>query len=187
MKLIIGLVGEKGGGKETFGELLISLLPNKRICHIRFSDLLAETLNLWSIPKTRQNLQKIAVAMKDEFGVNTLPDALFDKINQVECDIVLLDGVRWESDVKLVRNFKENVLVYVTADLMVRYNRIRKRNEKAFEDATSFEQFMKEEKAENELLIPKIGHEADFMAINNTSVEDLKKQIQHFISQYQLS
>jgi dephospho-CoA kinase len=186
MKLVIGLVGEKGGGKETFGDLLKELLPNHSLTRVRFSDLLSQTLEMWSIPKTRANLQKIAVVMKDGFGPNSLPDALYEKINNLDSDIVILDGVRWDSDVKLLRNFKENVLVYVTTDLMTRYDRIKRRNEKEFEDATSFEQFMIEEKAENELLIAKIGETAEVRVNNHGSIDDLKNEVHKFIIQLKL-
>ncbi len=183
MKTVIGLVGEKGSGKETFGKIL-KKLTRKKVAHIRFSDLLSETLHSWSLPQTRENLQKLAVVMKDGFGSNTLSNAIYQRIKNLKADVILIDGVRWESDVSLIRKFEKNLMVYITSDLMLRYERLKKRNQKIDEENTTFEQFMKEEKAENELLIPRIGAKADYKIINNGTLEQFKKDIRVFAEKF---
>lgn len=184
MRFVIGLVGEKGSGKETFAKILQGLVPDKKIAHIRFSDLLKETLNIWDIPTSRENLQKIAVVMKDNFKTDAVSHATYQRINNLEAEIVLVDGVRWETDVKLIKKFKKNMLVYITADLMSRFERLKKRNEKLQEEDTSFEQFMKEEKAENELLIPIIGAKADYKIVNNGTLKEFKEDIKVFAKKF---
>lgn len=181
MKIIIGLVGEKGSGKETFGNLLQELIPEKKIVRIRSSDILSETLTLWDIPKTRENLQDLAIYMDQGFGKGTLSHAVFARIEKMDADIVIFDGVRWETDVDLIRKFPKNFLVYVTASLETRFERIKTRKEKAFEEGTTLKQFMHEEKKLTELQIPKIGKEADFKIENNTSLQDFKTQVKKFI------
>ncbi len=184
MEIVIGLVGEKGSGKETFVKLLKETAPKIALTHSRFSDILNETLKAWDIPTTRENLQKLAVVMKDGFGADTLSHAVYQRVAEDPAIVVILDGVRWETDLKLIRSFPKNILVYVTADLMVRFDRLKGRGEKADEGNSSFEQFMKEEKAENELLIPRIGQGADVTIINNTSLGDFKKKVENFYTTY---
>ena len=182
MKLIIGLVGEKGSGKETFAKIFQSLMPDKKIAHIRFSDHLKDTLTLWDIPITRANLQKIAIVMKDNFSPDAVSHAVYQRINAQDADYILLDGVRWESDVELTQEFKNNLLVYITADLKVRFERLKTRNEKVGEETTPYEQFTKEEQAENELLIPEIGASSDYKIENDGSLEEYKQKVEEFIS-----
>lgn len=177
-KTIIGLVGEKGSGKETFGDLLQAIAPQKKIIRIRSSDILSETLTLWDIPKTRENLQDLAIYMDQGFGKGTLSQAVFKRIEKSEADIVIFDGVRWDTDVDLIRKFPKNFLIYVTADLEVRFERIKARKEKAFEEGTTLKQFMHEEKKLTELQIPKIGKTADFKIENNGNLEDLKQKVE---------
>lgn len=179
-KIVIGLVGEKGSGKETFGNLLQEILLDQKIYRIRFSDILVDTLKIWDIPKTRENLQKLAVVMKNGFGEERLPHAVETRINQSDADIVLIDGIRWMADVNFLKSFDKNLLVYITANLKIRYERLKNRSEKVYEEATTFEQFMKEEQAENELLIPKIGSGADYKIINNGTFEQFKKEVRAF-------
>ena len=183
MKIVIGLVGEKGSGKETFGNFLKVLLPRKHIDRIHFSDILVETLALWDIPKTRSNLQILAQYM-EEFGKGTLSSAIKKRALKSKAEIVIIDGIRWESDLKMLKSFPKNLLVYITADLKIRYQRTKLRKEKAFEEATTFEQFMKEEKAKNEVLIPKIGYGADFKIINNATLEEFRAQVEKFSDKY---
>lgn len=184
MKLVIGLVGEKGSGKETFGNILQGLIPNTAIQRVHFSDILVETLDLWSFPKTRENLQTLARYMEDGFGRGTITNAVKGRVINSTADIVIIDGVRWEPDLELVRSFPKNVLVYVTADVETRYKRTKLRKEKAYEDATSREQFLKEEAAKNETLIPGIGADADFKVNNNGDLEQLKEQVEKFNKDY---
>lgn len=184
MKTVLGLVGEKGSGKETFGNILKKILPSKKITHTRFSDILADTLFLWDLPKTRANLQDLAIIMKNQFGDGTLSHAMKVRIENDNSDIVIIDGIRWMSDVELLKSFPKNILVYITADLKVRFERLSQRAEKSDEKTITFEQFMKEEQKENELLIPKIGKAADWKILNNSTIEDFEKEVINFKNQY---
>lgn len=182
MKIIIGLVGEKGSGKGTFTDLLQEVLPNKNVIQLRSSDVLKETLESWNLPKTRENYQKLAVAMRDTFAPDALTQAMYKRIINTEADVVIFDGVRWETDVKMLKQFPQSYIVYVTAGLPVRYQRLKTRREKEGEATTTMDQFVKEEQAETEVLIPKIGTEADFKIINEGTLEDYKGKVKKIAS-----
>lgn len=177
MKTVIGLAGEKAGGKGTFTETLKSLLPMKKIAYAKFSDILTDSLKLWGLELTRENYQKLSVAMRNTFGEGTLTRAIQRRVETLDADIVILDGVRWDSDVVLLRSFPINFLVYITADVRLRHARSQKRKEKAGEENASLEQFMKEEQAETEKDIPRIGSSADFTILNNEGPRELQAKI----------
>ncbi|MDP3999523.1 MAG: hypothetical protein Q8P76_02945 [bacterium] len=180
MKTVIGLVGEKAGGKGTFTEILKSLLPNKKIAYAKFSDILTDSLKLWGLELTRENYQKLSIAMRNTFGDGTLTQAIQNRIKTMDADIVILDGIRWESDLKLLRSFPANLLVYVTASAELRHTRSQKRGEKAGEENATFEQFMKEEEAETERAIPKIGMSADCTIVNDEEMPQLEQKVRKF-------
>lgn len=177
MKLVIGLVGEKGSGKETFGDILEKLLPGEKIVRIRSSDILAETLTLWGIPKTRENLQDLAIIMDGHFGDGTLSNAVAKRINSLKADIVIFDGVRWLTDVTLIKSFPKNYLIYVTASLKLRFNRLRARKQKADEKSLTYKQFLHEENKKTEKFISEIAEGADFKIENDSTLPDFKKRI----------
>lgn len=186
MVTVIGLVGEKGSGKETFGNFLEEVAKGKSVYRVRFSDILLQTLQLWSITPNRENLQKLAVVMKEGYGPDTLTHAIEEIIKESREDIIILDGVRWITDKELVRKFPKNILVYITAQADLRFDRLKKRDLPFRKETSSLEKFMEEEKAENEIYIPLIGKEADFKIENNSTMEDFKQEVEKLYPKLQL-
>jgi len=178
--IVIGLVGEKGSGKETFSKFLKEMVAEEDLAHIRFSDILKDTLEAWDLPTTRENMQHLAVIMNQGFGEGTLTHAVYQRISKLKKKIIILDGVRWKTDVELLERFKNHTLIYITADLESRYKRLKKRAEKSGEDRSSMEQFLKEEKAPNELLIQEIGAQAEVKIENNGTLNELRRQVENF-------
>lgn len=186
VKLVIGLVGEKGGGKGKCTEL-IKKFSTERIVFVksvRFSDVLNDILTTLHISASRENLQKLVLNLKNAFGPDILTNAVYRRILNEQSDIVILDGIRWPTDEQMLRKLPNNVLVYITADVQIRYERTKMRGEKADEDKTTFEQFLKEEQVETELFIPQIGSRADIKIDNNGSLNKYKKQVEKFCRQH---
>lgn len=175
MKLIIGLVGQKGCGKETVAGLIKDVYGTDKVSHVRMSDILKETLKMWSIPETRTNLQRMAIIMNRHFGKGTLSKAVNDRIMKERSTVVVLDGIRWISDEKLVRSFDKNILIHIKAKSKIRFQRLKMRSDKIGEGRMNYKQFLKEEKVYTELFIKEIGNRADIILENNSSVKDLKK------------
>lgn len=195
MTLVIGLVGEKGSGKQTFVNFfkqIASALPRNdkgealNISQVRFSDILAQTLLIWDIPTTRANLQKLSITMNETFGEKTLAHAAEFNIATDSADIIILDGVRRNSEAQIVKKQSNSILIYITADQKLRFQRLKNRSEKVGETGLSYEQFMIEEKVKTETEIPKLGKKADIKIENNGSLEEFKEKIKTFCKTMQL-
>ncbi len=180
MTKIIGLVGEKGSGKQTFVNFLKGILPNKNIRQVRFSDILAQTLMIWDIPLTRPNLQKLALVMNDAFGAKALAKAAKFSAEGDPHDLVIFDGIRREAEFKLVKSFKGSIILYITALGKLRFKRLKIRSEKVGETALTFEQFLAEEQSKAETAIPGLGKKADKKIENNAGLDEFKAKIQKF-------
>ncbi|MDO8500137.1 MAG: hypothetical protein Q7S66_05825 [bacterium] len=180
-KVYIGFTGEKGGGKDTVIKLVRKLLPKKKIGQIRFSDILTDTLNIWALPRTRENYIKLSPSFRRTYGPSALSNAVKARAEAASDDIVFLNGVRWWEDVKMVRGLNKkgskSFLVYVTAPVRIRFARIKNRGEKAGEREATFHQFMKEEKAYTEIFIPKIGKKADVVIDNGDTMNKFRNAI----------
>ena len=174
---VIGLVGEKGSGKQTFVNFIKEVNPDLNIRQVRFSDILAQTLMLWDIPITRANLQKLSLIMNDGFGTKALANAAKFSIEGDSADIIIFDGVRRLAEYQLVKNMPDSILIYITADQQLRHQRLKLRSEKVGEVGLSFEQFLEEEKSKAESEIPQISKKADFKIENNESLEEFKNKI----------
>lgn len=187
-KFIIGLVGEIGSGKETFAQLFRQAAPQLSVSHHRFSDILYETLRVWDIETNRRNLQMLTIVMREGYGPEVLNHAVGKRIENDPAQIVILDGVRWQSDVKFLKQLPNNRLVYITAEPEIRFNRVIQRKEKAGEEGKTFEQFQEDEQMATETEIPIIGKtDADFKIINNGTLDNYLSAVKKFIDFLSLS
>lgn len=177
MKIVIGLVGEKGSGKQTFVNFLKQIAPDLNIRQVRFSDILAQTLMIWDIPITRSNLQKLSLTMNETFGQASLANAAKFSIEGDSADVVIFDGIRRQSELDLAKNMPNGTLIYITAEQKLRYERLKLRSEKVGEVRLTFEQFLEEEASKAEINIPNLGKKADIKLKNNGTLEDFKNSI----------
>lgn len=177
MKLVIGLVGEKGSGKQTFVNFIKLIRKDLNIRQVRFSDILAETLLIWDIPISRANLQKLSLIMEGGFGKSSLANAAKFNIADDPSQVIILDGIRRKAELELIRKFKNNLLIYISAKGNLRYERLRKRSEKVGETGLTSEQFKAEEKSKAEAEIPNLGKKADLKIDNNGTLEQFANKI----------
>lgn len=182
-KIILGIVGEKGSGKGTFPKLLQEILPDKKSVRTTFSDVMTDTLNIWGLDRSRENYTKLVVAMRDSFGLDILANAVKKRVQELEGDIIVIDGMRWMADLDMIKSI-DGKIVYITADPKIRYERTKARGEKAGETETTFEQFMEEENAPTEVDIPKIAAAADFTINNDGDLEEFKRQVRLFTDKF---
>ena len=175
-KIIIGLIGEKGAGKGTASDRLIEKYS---AVHYGTSKILRRTLEDLHLPVTRDNLIKLALVLKEGYGPSVIIDSLIQDMEKDEANIIIADGIRMHGDVEPFRKkYGENFyLVYVTADLQLRYSRTKLRKEKIGEADATLEQFLEEEGKLTEISIHEIGRTAEFKINNNGSSEDLAKQV----------
>lgn len=186
--MVIGLVGEKGSGKQTFVNFLKEILKGTpkqvrgdgrglKIRQVRFSDILAQTLMIWDISNTRANLQKLSLIMEEGFGQSTLANAAKFSIEGASSDVLVFDGIRREPELELVKEMPKSTLIYITAEQKLRYERLKLRSEKVGEVGLTFEQFLEEEKSKAEINIPFLGKKADLKIENNNTLEEFRSSI----------
>lgn len=185
MKIVVGILGEKGSGKETFGNYLIEKLSDLKVSRTRFSDIIRETLDIWHLDQSRKNLQDMSLIMRKNYGEGVLSKAMEHRIKDLESDLVIIDGVRWPEDVALLRKFKKNFLVYITAEAKIRFKRLKIRGEKSGEANMNFKQFHEEEQAFAESFIKELSKQAEVKIDNNGSFDELNLQIDKFIKRLQ--
>jgi len=176
-KIVIGLIGEKGAGKGTVSDYLIE---KYKAVHYGTSKILRRTLEDLHVPVTRNNLVKLALVLKEGYWPSVVIDALILDMETNGSQILIADGIRMHGDVEPFRKKygEKFFLVYVNADLKLRYERTKLRKEKDGEGEATFQQFLEEEARLTEVSIHEVGKDADFVLNNNESAEDLKKQIE---------
>jgi dephospho-CoA kinase len=184
-KIVIGLVGQPSAGKGTVAGMLTRIAEESGfttgICRSR--DILKETLDIWHMEADRAHLQKLPEVMvaPNAFGEGALSHAVYGRLLKLQTDIAIADGMRWPSDEKMLRTIPSNLILYVTAEPRLRYERLKGRQGVGEKEKT-WEQFLREEKAATEAYIPDFGSRADRKIENNGTQKELETYVREFFA-----
>lgn len=179
--LIIGLVGTAGSGKSHVATCLRERYGGRIF---KFSEYLSQVLDILAIPKSRDNLIKLSIALRNEFGENALAYAVARGVMAKGTTLAIVDGIRRVDDVAPLEPLPNFVLVAIDADPRLRFERMKRRGEKAGESLLTWEQFMMEEKAPTEITIPQVIARATVRLTNEGTVAELEKKIDDLMNQY---
>lgn len=167
MVFVVGLVGKIASGKGVVSDYLVN---NYGARVYRFSDVLRDVLLRLNKPVTRENLQSLGFHLRQVFGENVLAEVVKGDIIRDGHGFVVVDGIRYWDEFKMVRVFEKNLVVSITAPLEVRYQRVVSRATRG-EEKISIEEFKKSEANPTEMLIDEIAAHAD-IKIENLGSKD---------------
>jgi len=178
-KIIFGLVGEMASGKGTVAKYI----ENKYFAKShKFSAPLRDVLSRIYVSNNRKNMQELSFALRQLFGQDLLAKTISQDVENDKNLVVVVDGIRRFADIKYLKHLPGFKLVYITADIKTRYERMTKRGENDDEENKTFEQFQLDNQAEPESEIPRVGETADATINNNGSQEELYEQIDKIIN-----
>lgn len=177
-KIVLGLVGEMASGKGTISDYLAK--KYNASC-FKFSSPIRDVLERLHIEVNRRNLSETTTSLRKIFGEDFLVYTLIKDIKNDKNNIIVIDGFRKLSEVRLFYNIPGFILIYITADEKIRYERLTKRTENRDDNNKTFNDFKKDHKRKTEIDIPKIGKKADFVIDNKNSTRELYKKIDKII------
>lgn len=172
---IIGLVGTSASGKSHAADYIVRNYGGK---HVKFSDYLGRVIEALNLERTKENMIKMSIALRNEFGEETLSHTVWSDASHMSEPLVLVDGIRRVGDLanfKAQKNFK---LIGIDADPELRFDRMKSRmGDKTDDAATTWESFLVKESAPTEVTIPEVMRLADYSLENNGSVAELEEKI----------
>ena len=180
---VIGLTGKNAGGKGTVANLLVQ---NKFVYH-SLSDSLREELKMLGKEETRENLIKIGNKLRKEGGPGVLADKMISKLGSGNNHIV--DSIRNPFEVNSLRDkssFNKFILISVDANARLRYDRLCSRGR--IGDSYSWENFVNQEKQEennsdpNKQQLSKTMGMSDYSIDNSGTLEDLENQVKKILA-----
>ena len=179
-KIIIGLVSQQAGGKETAKDYLIKKYGASG--H-RFSTILRDVLNRLYLPISRENLQTLSLALRQTFGQDLLAKIIAQDVINDPHELVVVDGIRRLPDIAYLKDLPGFYLTKIVTDENIRYERLVKRNENAGDAEKTLKQFQADGQKEAELQIPTVMAEAKLAINNNGSLDELYAQWDAIIKQ----
>ncbi|MDP2103809.1 MAG: AAA family ATPase [Candidatus Gracilibacteria bacterium] len=177
-KMIIALAGEMGCGKGTVVKHLVS---HHDAVMYKFSDSLRDILDRIHRDKSRDNIQKISTALRSAFGDDILSEIILGDIGASDASLIIVDGVRRDSDIKYLKNLPGFRLVYIDAELTVRYARVIARGENSNDTTKTLEEFLRESEAETETRIRGLRDIAQVVIENNGTLEAFEEQCENLL------
>jgi len=177
-KIILGFVGPIASGKGTS----CSYLKDKHEAEIfRFSTMLRDVLDRFYIEQSRENMQNLSSVLRQTFGEDLMAKTIAADVKNSQTQIIALDGIRRQADIKYLLEIPEFYLVEINAAQKIRYERIIKRSENTDDTQKTFEQFQNDELQEPELQIKEVAKIAEFHIDNNGTIENLYDQLDNIL------
>ncbi len=180
-KLVFGIAGEMASGKGTITQYLIH---EYKASSYRFSDMLRETLKRLYLPHTRENMQKLSMSIRENYGEDVMAKVMMEDVKNDAHNIVIVEGVRRIADIKYLKELPGFKLIYIEANMEKRYERIIKRDENPDDKGKTFEEFQEEHKRESELQIKNLKNYADVIIDNNGELKSLYNQVDKMVKKW---
>ncbi len=182
MKLVIGVAGERYAGKGTFVRTLEELVKPYSFGQISYEEILRNLLRFVFVKPPQNNFPKLATELERHYGKGTITATLRDRMLSCSFDVLVFNGLRFQADAEMIKeNFSPHLLVYVTANVSLRWERSRQVGAKNAEEEVSFEQFLAEERSYAEGSVPELGAGPDFIKIvNEGTAENLRRKVVAF-------
>lgn len=139
--LIIGLTGTIGSWKGT----VVEYLKTQGFHHYSARDVIIEELDRQGLEHTRDEMARIANAMRQKDGPAAIIQALYHKAKHHGWNAVI-ESIRTLGEIDFLRDQPHFFLWAVDADQKVRYQRIVERNLST--DKINFETFVEQERTE---------------------------------------
>lgn len=169
-KIIIGLVGEAAAGKGTVAAYLLDKFGARTLA---FSTPMKDCLKRLLVPLSRENLTAFSEFTRKTYGEDLYARVVAADAKNAPDALVVVDGIRRPADYANLKELPGFHLIYVTAPIEIRWERARKRGEKATEATMSLEDFKKEELLPTEREIKAIGAKAEFIVDNSGEFDEL--------------
>jgi dephospho-CoA kinase len=179
-KIIIGVAGEIGSGKDTVTKYLVEKYGAS---HHKFSNILRDILDRLGLEQNRKNMDTASTMLRQAFGENIFSRVICNDVEKDENRLVIMDGVRREEDLACVCNVDGFQLVYVETDLQKRYERLVKRHENTDDQTKTFEEFLKDNEQEPQLQIRGLKNIAQYVIQNDGTLDELYVQVDKIMSE----
>ena len=172
-RIVIGLVGATGSGKDTVADYLEE---KHGVQKMRFADPLKETLAIYFDKFSKEDQGWLAVQFRNRFGDDILSRALRKRIDNGQ-GMIMVNGVRFWEDFHFVKSYTDSYILFIDVPQKIRWERTVSRGEKS-DDAMSFEKFQETEQTmETEKYVPEMKERADFVINNDQDLEHLLQAV----------
>ncbi len=128
-----------------------------------------------------QNLGKIMLELRKEYGPSVVADRVIEKIKTIESLLIVIDGARSEVEIKQFKAALDDIIVVaIHSSPQTRFQRLIKR--RRTDDALTWEVFLKRDSRELDVGIGDVIAKADIMLTNEGDPNKLRREISKILT-----
>ncbi len=174
MKTIIAITGKMASGK---GHVSGYLARRYGAAGLSSSFGLHEALDAFGIPRSRGNLQTLALFLSSTFGGDTLGAAVEKRVEALSESVVALNGIRREGDMERLKKHHRFFLWFIDAETDKRYERYCRRDQYVGDGAMTSDDFTAHERVETELKQDYFKTISDRVIPNNGTLLEFEREL----------
>lgn len=171
---VIGFCGLPGSGKSTAIEAIKDLGTI-----VTMGDVIRNEANRRNIEPSGENLGKIAKELREKGGPAAVAKKCVELINNLDEDIVIVDGVRSFYEVNEFRKEWKFPLIAIGLNDDERFRRLYERARS--DDSRSIDEIKQRDKREIGFGLKEVVSNADYKIQNDSTIEVLKKKTRKLV------
>ncbi|MBO3799840.1 MAG: AAA family ATPase [Candidatus Brockarchaeota archaeon] len=170
MKHLILIAGMPGSGKTTVAKIM----SEKGLPVVSMGDAVREEAEARGIGKSIIEMGRFMVELRRELGENAVAMLVDKKIEKIESNVIIVDGVRSLKEVEYFKSKGYSVTkVGILSPAELRYRRLSNRNRP--DDSKMLEELEKRDMVEISVGVGGVIALSDVYVLNEGSLEDLRK------------
>lgn len=185
-KLIIGITGQLGAGKDTVAKYLES----RGFSHCSLSDLIREEACRRGICNfTRTDLQDIGDDLRAEFGPGILAERALERASSGGAKRVVLNSIKNPAELEYLRSQPNFYLLGLVVPRQTRFKRKTESQRSDDGDIKSWKEFLEKDEREMKSSRRELGQQADyclkhadFIIENTETIEELLAEVDEMLN-----
>ncbi|MFX1573458.1 MAG: AAA family ATPase [Promethearchaeota archaeon] len=171
---VLSICGLPGSGKTT----AIKAIEDLGIV-VTMGDVVRNEAKKRNLRPSPKNLGKIAKELRKKEGLAIIAEKCVDLIKNRQEEIVIVDGIRSLAEIEVFRKLWKFPIIAIIVDEKIRFKRLFERNRS--DDPKSMEDLQDRDRREIKFGLDKVLKKADYIILNNTNIEDLKKKTREVV------
>ncbi|NJD98341.1 flagellar hook-basal body complex protein FliE [Thermococcus sp. LS1] len=178
--MIIIVTGMPGSGKSK----IVREFERRGFPSVSLGDIVREETEKRGLPKTKENIAKVSIRLRQELGQNAVAKLAVEKVRELlrKNKAVVIDGVRSLDEVGTFRSAfpnEEIIIVAVHTPPRQRFERLKARGR--HDDPQSWEDFEERDWKELKFGIGNVIAMADYMIVNDCPKEEYERRVKELV------
>ncbi len=166
---VIGFCGLPGSGKSTVLKAIEDLGTI-----VTMGDVIRNEANHRNIAPSDENLGKIALELRKNYGPEVIAEKCVNLIKKLESEVIFIDGLRSMAEVTVFRKHWKFPLIVTVVNEKIRYERLS--NRKRPDDPNSLSEIRDRDQREISFGLNEVIENANYKINNNLSEVDVQQE-----------